>query len=191
MDQGGSSGSKEAAPLQKGDAEMKEEPPLEKGDDDQVATRMKRMVDDQAATRMKITVDKHNTLAIDDHISQAHSDALVSLLEKGHEVIICTWCGKDRVAKVRHHLEQMPWWGQVKFWWTRIRTGAGSRAHLCTFRGVHIMFDDAGDILQEALRKGIKVYPMVQQFKSFVALCPASTTLRKSRHTFEKGLNPA
>lgn len=132
--------------------------------------------------RKKIMVDYHNTLAINDHISQESSDALESLLEKGHEVIICTWCGRDRVARVRHHLEQMPWWGKVGFMATHIRRGVGSKASLCIQHGCTIMFDDAGDILQEAVSKGIQVYPIrktmhwhwwadkagIPQFKTFV-----------------------
>ena len=97
-------------------------------------------------------------------------------------MIICTWCGRDRVARVRHHLEQMHWWGKVGFMAAHIRKGVGSKASLCIQHGCTIMFDDAGDILQEAVSKGIQVYPIrktmhwhwwadkagIPQFKTFV-----------------------
>ena len=105
------------------------------------------------------------------------------LMPWSHEVIICTWCGgRERVARVRHHLEQMPWWGKVAFMATHISKGAGSKASLCNSHGCSIMFDDAADILQEAASKGIQVYPIrkarhwhwwadkagIPQFKTFV-----------------------
>ena len=169
-----------------GDVQKKEETPLEKGEDDLMkgtpstplekgylgmhqpmslfpkpgeGLSMRQEVEEKNK-RKKIMVDYHNTLAINDHITQESSDALESLLEKGHEVIICTWCGRDRVARVRHHLEQMHWWGKVGFMAAHIRKGVGSKASLCIQHGCTIMFDDAGDILQEAVSKGIQVYPI-------------------------------
>ena len=105
-----------------GDVQKKEETPLEKGEDDLMkgtpstplekgylgmhqpmslfpkpgeGLSMRQEVEEKNK-RKKIMVDYHNTLAINDHITQESSDALESLLEKGHEVIICTWCGRDK-----------------------------------------------------------------------------------------------
>ena len=98
-----------------GDVQKKEETPLEKGTPSTPLEKgylgmhqpmslfpkpgeglsMRQEVEEKNK-RKKIMVDYRNTLAINDHITQESSDALESLLEKGHEVIICTWCGRDK-----------------------------------------------------------------------------------------------
>ena len=143
----GSSGSKDrggqeksATPLEKGDSKMEEvKQPLKKG---------------------RVMVDYHNTLEVRENISQANQDAVATLLEKGYQVTICTWCGAERAAKVRQHLEQMPWWDDVQFLHTSHRKGPGAKPDLAKRHGCFALFDDAQDICEEAYMEGLKVFPI-------------------------------
>ena len=144
------------APLKKGDAKMEVDAPLEKGSSSSSKTPLKKG---------KLMIDYHNTLEIGDKICDANIQAVQELLDMGYEICVCTWCMADTAARVRQHLEQMPWWSKIQFLHTPVRSGKGAKPDLALQHGCQWMFDDAGDILQEALEKGLKVFPIQKKYQ--------------------------
>eukprot|EP00435_Cladocopium_sp_Y103_P062981 s1246_g24.t1 len=57
-------------------------------------------------------------------------------------------------------MEQMPWWSRVQFLHTTVRKGKGAKPDLALLHGCKWMIDDAPDILEEAVGRGMEVFPI-------------------------------
>ena len=106
----------------------------------------------------KVMVDFHWTLEVHGKITQHNRSAMKELLEKGFEVVICTWCFTQRRKEVLATLEKEDWFTKVTFTSTTERIGAGGKAALCNQYGCTTIFDDGLDIIKECHQQGIEVY---------------------------------
>jgi hypothetical protein len=89
------------------------------------------------------------------------------LLEKGVEVVVCSWCFTHRRKEVLATLEKEDWFTKVTFISTTERTGAGGKASLCKQYGCTTIFEDGMDILKECHQQGIAVYCIRSPGKSY------------------------
>ena len=53
------------------------------------------------SSRKRVMVDFHNTLETGNVITPANEAALVKLLDLGYQVMICTWCSKEKSEGVK------------------------------------------------------------------------------------------
>ena len=115
----------------------------------------------------RVMVDYHNTLATGNHkILPCNEAALLKLMET-HQVMICSWCGSTRAEEVKQNLQKHPWFDRVwRFRTTDERQGPGSKSSIAKAYGIRVMFDDSRDLLEDALAKGIQVYPIKSRKES-------------------------
>ncbi|CAL1166958.1 unnamed protein product, partial [Cladocopium goreaui] len=115
----------------------------------------------------KVMVDFHWTLEVDGKITPGNRSAMELLLEKGVEVVVCSWCFTHRRKEVLATLEKEDWFIKVTFISTTERTGAGGKASLCKQYGCTTIFEDGMDILKECHQQGIEVYCIRSPGKSY------------------------
>eukprot|EP00435_Cladocopium_sp_Y103_P008176 s3078_g2.t1 len=134
----------------------KEKTPLKKGD--AAASSSSVAI---AKSQPHVMVDYHNVLSLDNYISPQRSAAMEKLLDAGVKVTVCSWCYKNRAAKVMGHMRQQPWFGRLEACFTtEARTGPTGKTGICKERGCQAIMDDSGDILEAALEEGIEIYPI-------------------------------
>ena len=108
----------------------------------------------------RVMVDYHNTLETGNKIVPSNEAALLKLME-AHQVMVCSWCGPRRAKEVRENPEKHPWFDRLwAFRTTDERQGPGSKSSIAKAHGIAVMFDDSKDLLEDALAKGIQVYPI-------------------------------
>ena len=115
----------------------------------------------------KVMVDFHWTLEVDGKITPGNRSAMKLLLEKGIEVVVCSWCFTHRRKEVLATLEKEDWFTKVTFISTTERSGAGGKAALCNQYGCTTIFEDGMDILKECHQQGIEVYCIRSPGKSY------------------------
>lgn len=107
-----------------------------------------------------IMVDFHNVLEINERIPLEHSRSMEELLSK-FKVAVCSFCGPKRAEDVRKLISGMPWFPKLhKFFTVTKRHGPGSKGSWCEKLGCQVLMDDSGDILQDALEKGVRIMPI-------------------------------
>ena len=148
-------------PLKKG---PKEQTPLKKGDGAASSSSAAATSSSSAApakSQPHVMVDYHNVLSLDDYISPQRSAAMVKLLDAGVKVTVCSWCYRNRAAKVMGHMRRQPWFGRLEACFTtEHRTGPTGKSGICKERGCQAIMDDSGDILEAALEEGIEIFPI-------------------------------
>ena len=124
----------------------------------------------------KVCVDWHNTLEKDGEVPLQNFGALVKLYEIGYEIVICSWCFKDRAKEVKKHVEALKGpWERLEVYTTEKRTGPGGKVDLAKGWKCKAIFDDAADICQESVRYCIPAFPI-------------NTKWEKHQWTLEKGM---
>ena len=140
----------------------KEQTPLKKGDGAASSSSAAATSSSSAApakSQPHVMVDYHNVLSLDDYISPQRSAAMVKLLDAGVKVTVCSWCYKNRAAKVMGHMRRQPWFGRLEACFTtEHRTGPTGKSGICKERGCQAIMDDSGDILEAALEEGIEIF---------------------------------
>ena len=112
-------------------------------------------------------VDFQGPMEVDGKITPGNRSAMKLLLEKGVEVVVCSWCFTHRRKEVLATLEKEDWFTKVTFISTTERTGAGGKASLCKQYGCTTIFEDGMDILKECHQQGIEVYCIRSPGKSY------------------------
>ncbi|CAK9081270.1 unnamed protein product [Durusdinium trenchii] len=138
----------EGPPLGKGDVEMEKEAPLEKGMDDKVGEvemKEEEPVEKEGAQGGVQMKEETPLEKGEDDLMKGEGLSMRQEVEKKNKRKKIMVDYRNTLA-INDHI-MMPW-------------SVGSKTSLCIQHGCTIMFDDAGDILQEAVSKGIQVYPI-------------------------------
>ena len=107
----------------------------------------------------RVAIDWHHTLEVDEVVTGANLRSLEALRSQGYQVFLLSFCGHVRKLEVQARLDKLPFkFDQVAF--TSSRTGAKGKAEWMIRNSVGHIFDDNNDICQEALSKGLSVYPV-------------------------------
>ena len=107
----------------------------------------------------RVAIDWHHTLEVDEVVTGANLRSLEALRSQGCQVFLLSFCGHVRKLEVQARLDKLPFkFDQVAF--TSSRTGAKGKAEWMIRNSVGHIFDDNNDICQEALSKGLSVYPV-------------------------------
>ena len=91
-------------------------------------------------------------------------------MEKGIELVVCSWCFPNRRKEVLATLEKEDWFTQVTFISTTERTGAGGKAALCNQYGCTTIFGDGMDILKECHQQGLEIYCIRNPNKAYSSI---------------------
>ena len=91
-------------------------------------------------------------------------------MEKGIELVVCSWCFPNRRKEVLATLEKEDWFTQVTFTSTTERTGAGGKAALCNQYGCTTIFGDGMDILKECHQQGLEIYCIRNPNKAYSSI---------------------
>ena len=118
--------------------------------------------DEVKPEKKHLMVDYHKTLATGNHtITQESKLAMEKLLQK-YDVTVCSWCFQEREKEVLDNLARQSFFPELyNCLCIRKRTGFKGKGWLCQEMGISAIFDDAADILKDALEKGIAVYPIM------------------------------
>eukprot|EP00438_Fugacium_kawagutii_P030308 Skav204416 [mRNA] locus=scaffold398:475832:476782:+ [translate_table: standard] len=159
-------GVKEEAPLEKGDAQGSAvEPPLKKGDAEGSAVEPPLKKGDAVEPPLKkghIMLDFHNVVEVRDKIPEGSHKAIIKLLARGIKVSICSWCYQNREKKVMEQLKKQEWFCKLEICFTtRDRVGGCSKGYWCQQLGIDALVDDSGDILDDALKHKIHIFPVL------------------------------
>ena len=112
----------------------------------------------------EIAIDHHNVLEIKGHIYPQSIRSLQKLKDLGYKVHLVSFCGEDRWREV--HSEAIGAWdGWESLSRTEKRCGPNGKAEHLLRNGISVLVDDTAEILQEALLKGIKVYPITTKYE--------------------------
>jgi hypothetical protein len=110
----------------------------------------------------KVGIDWHNTLEVNGVVDEA---SLERLIRKGVQCSILSYCFKKRARtfiEQANSLRSSIDLERIEV--TEARTGPGGKCDLYEQWCVDVLFDDAQDICQEGLEKGLHVYPICTQF---------------------------
>lgn len=121
--------------------------------------------DEVKTAKKHLMVDFHNTLAIGKNnlITEENKLAMEKLLDK-YDVTVCSWCFQEREKEVMEHLARQSFFPDLhSSFCIRRRTGFKGKGWMCKDMGISAMFDDAADILKDALERGIAVYPITSK----------------------------
>ena len=120
--------------------------------------------DEVKPQKKHLMVDYHKTLATGNHtITQESKLAMEKLLQK-YDVTVCSWCFQEREKEVLDNLARQSFFPELyNCFCTRKRTGFKGKGWLCEEMGISAIFDDAADILKDALERGIAVYPITSK----------------------------
>ena len=125
--------------------------------------------------RPQIAIDHHNVLEVKGHIYPQSIRCLDRLRQLGYKVHLVSYCGENRWRQV--HSEALGAWdGWESMTRTDQRCGPNGKVEYLLSQGISVLIDDTAEILQEALLKGIKVYPI---------------TTPHEKHVWNKGNKPA
>ena len=91
-------------------------------------------------------------------------------MEKGIELVVCSWCFPNSRKEVLATLEKEDWFTQVTFISTTERTGAGGKAALCNQYGCTTIFGDGMDILKECHEQGLEIYCIRNPNKAYSSI---------------------
>ena len=112
----------------------------------------------------KVMVDWHNCLEVRGQVDEV---SLKKLLDAGVDVTILSWCYKNRSREVMglaHALADAHRLTRIET--TEFRTKENGKKDLCQSWAIDVMFDDAQDILQEAFKAGMHVYPICTKWEN-------------------------
>lgn len=138
----------EEKPLEKG---TKEEPPLQKGDTLQPPLK-----------KGHIMLDFHNVAEVHNKIPEGTHQAINKLLHWGIKVSICSWCFQNREKKVMGQLKKQEWYSKLQYCFTTTdRVGGKSKGWWCKHLGIDALVDDSGDILEDAFKQNIQIFPVL------------------------------
>ena len=141
-------------PLEKGTAPAASSAsPLEKGKES-AAPR------EEPLKKGKVMVDFYNVLFLGSTIPPGSLSAILLLQENGYQPVICSFCGKEREKEVFATLQKYELLKNLELICTNQRTGNRSKGSICVSEQMVALFDDSADILQDALEKGIEIYPI-------------------------------
>ena len=146
----------EETPLKKGavENELKKETPLEKGG--------AGAVEKKPLKKGHIMVDFHNVLEVDEVIPEESHAAMLRLLDAGCQVTVCSWCYKRRATEVMETMQRQVWYPRLASCFiVTDRKGYGSKAWHCERLGIEALVDDSGDILEDARKNGVAIFPVV------------------------------
>ena len=120
-------------------------------------------------------IDHHNVLEVKGHIYPQSIRCLDRLRQLGYKVHLVSYCGEKRWRQV--HSEALGAWdGWESMTRTDQRCGPNGKVEYLLSQGISVLIDDTAEILQEALIKGIRVYPI---------------TTPHENHGWNKGNKPA
>ena len=123
----------------------------------------------------QIAIDHHNVLEVKGHIYPQSIRCLDRLRQLGYKVHLVSYCGENRWRQV--HSEALGAWdGWESMTRTDQRCGPNGKVEYLLSQGISVLIDDTAEILQEALLKGIKVYPV---------------TTPHEKHMWNRGNKPA
>ena len=123
----------------------------------------------------QIAIDHHNVLEVKGHIYPQSIRGLDRLRQLGYKVHLVSYCGENRWRQV--HSEALGAWdGWESMTRTDQRCGPNGKVEYLLSQGISVLIDDTAEILQEALIKGIRVYPI---------------TTPNEKHVWNKGNKPA
>ena len=123
----------------------------------------------------QIAIDHHNVLEVKGHIYPQSIRCLDRLRQLGYKVHLVSYCGENRWRQV--HSEALGAWdGWESMTRTDQRCGPNGKVEYLLSQGISVLIDDTAEILQEALLKGIKVYPI---------------TTPHEKHMWNRGNKPA
>ena len=113
----------------------------------------------------QIAIDHHNVLEVKGHIYPQSIRCLDRLRQLGYKVHLVSYCGENRWRQV--HSEALGAWdGWESMTRTDQRCGPNGKVEYLLSKGISVLIDDTAEILQEALIKGIKVYPITHHMRS-------------------------
>ena len=114
-------------------------------------------------------------LEVKGHIYPQSIRCLDRLRQLGYKVHLVSYCGENRWRQV--HSEALGAWdGWESMTRTDQRCGPNGKVEYLLSQGISVLIDDTAEILQEALLKGIKVYPI---------------TTPHEKHMWNRGNKPA
>ena len=117
-----------------------------------------------SGVRPGVMIDFHNTLALgrEDYVPEEHLVAIEALLRKGYRVHVVSFCFHKREQKVMKSMKSLRIYPHLeKCYCIQVREGEGSKGYLCKEDGLKALFDDHRVILEDALERGIDVYPII------------------------------
>ena len=112
----------------------------------------------------EIAIDHHNVLEIKGYIYPQSIRSLQKLKDLGYKVHLVSFCGEDRWGDV-YCEAKAAWDGWESLSRTEKRCGPKGKAEHLVRNGISVLVDDTAEILQEALLKGIKVYPITTKYE--------------------------
>lgn len=113
----------------------------------------------KANSSMRVAIDFHNCLEVWNSVSPQNVKALQLMQANGYDVFLCSFCGHKREEEVRKHIASLPFtFNGLKF--CRQRVGEGGKAEWCQQNSIGHLFDDTKEILEDAMKKGIEVWPI-------------------------------
>ena len=122
----------------------------------------------EANPRM-VGIDWHNTLQLGygDHVPEYNKFALEQLLEKGYKVVLLSFCGARRAQDFLRHAWRLQCAEQLSLIeWCSFKTGILGKTFIFKSHGVSHVFDDNRSICEEALGKGMTVYPIQTSYET-------------------------
>eukprot|EP00435_Cladocopium_sp_Y103_P009702 s808_g2.t1 len=117
------------------------------------------------ALKPEIAIDHHNVLEVHGHIYPQSIRSLDLLREMGYKVHLVSFCGEERFRKVQKEARGA-WEHWESICRTEERVGIGGKTQYLLQMGISVLFDDTASILQEALLKGIRVYPITTRHEN-------------------------
>ena len=116
-------------------------------------------LEQRGTLKPEIAIDHHNVLEVNGHIYPQSIRSLNQLRDLGYRVHLVSYCGEHRFKTV--HSEALGAWdGWASITRTEQRCGPGGKTAFLLHQGISVLMDDTAEILQEALLKGIRVYPI-------------------------------
>ena len=112
----------------------------------------------------EIAIDHHNVLEIKGYIYPQSIRSLQQLKDLGYKVHLVSYCGEERWGDVYCEAKGA-WDGWESLIRTEKRCGPKGKAEYLVRNGISVLVDDTAEILQEALLKGIKVYPITTKYE--------------------------
>ena len=113
---------------------------------------------------LEIAIDHRNVLEIKGYIYPQSIRSLQKLKDLGYKVHLVSNCGEDRWGDV-YCEAKAAWDGWESLSRTETRCGPKGKAEHLVRNGISVLVDDTAEILQEALLKGIKVYPITTKYE--------------------------